>query len=92
MIESALTASAALTAKIKSRLEGVSEAEESPPSAEDKSAVSIGITGVTRCGKGWLAKGLLEAVQATGKSAIIVAQDDFWFQACQVNVRIPSTY
>ena len=30
---------------------------------------------------------MVQALEATGKKATIIGQDDFWFQACQVNVR-----
>lgn len=48
--------------------------------------VVIGITGCSRCGKGWVSKELLRAVEAAGKKATIIGQDEFWFQTCQVNV------
>lgn len=49
--------------------------------------VVIGITGITRSGKGWVSKGLAQAVEARGKKVTIVGQDEFWFKACQVTVR-----
>lgn len=54
---------------------------------EERERIVIGISGVTRSGKGWVSKGLLQAIGATGKKATTVVQEDFWFQACQVNVR-----
>jgi hypothetical protein len=49
--------------------------------------VVIGISGVSRSGKGWVCKGLLQAIEAAGKKAIVIAQGDFLFQTCQVNIR-----
>ena len=49
-------------------------------------SVVIGITGCSRCGKGWVSKELLRAIEAQGKKATIVEQDEFWVQACQVKV------
>jgi uridine kinase len=52
-----------------------------------REAIVIGLSGVCRSGKGWVSDGLLQAVEATGKTATIISQDDYWFQACQVKVR-----
>merc|ERR1712232_1532327 len=49
--------------------------------------IVIGISGVSRSGKGWVSKGLLQALEAMGKKATIIGQEDFWFQACQVDIR-----
>jgi uridine kinase len=46
----------------------------------------IGITGVSRSGKGWVAEGIRQAAEAAGKRATIIAQDYFWFQACELKV------
>jgi len=55
--------------------------------AVSQANVVIGITGCSRSGKGWVSKGLLQRLEAAGRKAIIVGQDGFWFQACQVEVR-----
>eukprot|EP00933_Yihiella_yeosuensis_P011362 TRINITY_DN11861_c0_g2_i1.p1 TRINITY_DN11861_c0_g2~~TRINITY_DN11861_c0_g2_i1.p1 ORF type:complete len:188 (-),score=37.17 TRINITY_DN11861_c0_g2_i1:358-921(-) len=50
-------------------------------------AIVIGISGVSRSGKGWVSKGLIESIEAAGMKAIIVAQDNFWFRSCKVVVK-----
>jgi len=49
--------------------------------------IVIGISGVSRSGKGWVSKALLQAIEATGKKATIVGQDQFWLGTCAVRVR-----
>jgi Leucine-rich repeat (LRR) protein len=51
-----------------------------------KAPVVIGITGCSRCGKGWVSQELLRAVEMKGKKAAIIAQDDYWYQMCKVEV------
>jgi len=52
-----------------------------------KEKAVIGITGVSRCGKGWVTHGLTAAIDKANKAGDFVGQEEFWLQACQVNVR-----
>jgi uridine kinase len=67
---------------------GVCEQSVAVPLASDvptaNESVVIGITGCS--GTGWLSKELLQAVEAVGKKAQIVGQDNFWLQTREVNV------
>jgi uridine kinase len=64
-----------------------SGSHSSSSSSEGPGAIVIGVTGISRSGKGYVSKALLRAIESTGKKAIIVGQDDFWHQACQVKIR-----
>jgi uridine kinase len=54
--------------------------------AAPKEKLVIGISGFSRSGKGWVSKGLIHAVEAVGRKAVILGQEDFWFQTCRVKV------
>jgi hypothetical protein len=47
----------------------------------------IGITGPSRCGKGWASQVMLKQLVSMGYSARIVGQDDFWTRGVHVKVK-----
>jgi len=61
--------------------------EDQPVNSEKKEKAVIGITGATRCGKGWVVSALTAAIENINKTYRIVEQEKHWFQACQVNIR-----
>jgi uridine kinase len=60
---------------------------ESEAGKAKKEGVVIGVTGVSRCGKGWLSTALHQALVTKGKGGTIVRQDQFWFLTCQKKIR-----
>jgi uridine kinase/predicted NAD-dependent protein-ADP-ribosyltransferase YbiA (DUF1768 family) len=60
---------------------------QSPQSYASDKAVIIGITGCTRCGKGWLSKELQRVAASAGKRVALIGQDEFWLQARQLHVQ-----
>merc|ERR1712232_449824 len=64
--------------RILTQTGGQNGVEASSKQQEIQAKVVIGITGASRCGKGWVSKGLIQALKATGKTATIVGQSEFW--------------
>jgi uridine kinase/predicted NAD-dependent protein-ADP-ribosyltransferase YbiA (DUF1768 family) len=69
------------------KLEGISLDENLLSHPQDLQGEVIGITGISRCGKGWVSEGLLKAIRNSGKKVIVVGEEEFWQDARKVKVR-----